>query len=355
MSRLAAETLELAIAEFPRALLPPGGANALRGVVARLSPSQPLYFECRLAGAGDPVDVSVQFHAANGGARALQALAISRAQDLRGEAASTWRRIADFAADWAADEELGRRIAEIGLEYDAGRDGTWMEIPALFAGAASDLLLDCGAVARVVEAVLPDGREAWQRMLAALQAAERQGLRAGRMVGVMLSRDAQLRCMIRHLRPDRVRAFLAELRWRGDLEGLLAQPQLAGDAARLVLGFAPDLLPDCGIEMIYGRGEREVPGRVALMRWLVDARLADPARVAALDEWTGAITPLNAKADWPAALIARALTEPADTIDLFHRAFSHVKLNLSGGEIRTAKAYLALVPTRQRLGATAHA
>jgi ATP-binding cassette subfamily B protein len=115
--------------------------------------------------------------------------------------------------------------------------------------------------------------------------------------------------MVRGLAPPATRRFLTAAGWPGDqdaLVDLLAQPPLAGEATRLVLGFGPDLAGDCGIEVIE---PRDAGGRlrlIALLNWLVERGLADGERVRALDGWPGAVTPLDATGDWPDALL-RAL------------------------------------------------
>jgi hypothetical protein len=342
LNRLAAQLMELAIVDFPGALLPPGGADELRGVIAGLAPWRMLYFECRLSGTGGRVDVSQHFHASNSGADVLLELALRRSGELDGDAASAWHRIADVAALWRNDTRLAEAMTEIGLEYDVGLSGTWQAVPALFAGFGSGLLPNRESALIFVETVLPDGMMAWRRLVTTLKVAEQHGLSAGRLVGVMLSRNAEMRCMMRDLRPDRVRAFLDQAGWPGVvsvLVDLLSLPVFQSAGALLVLDHAPELVAGCGIEMIYGQDDEKLPERTGLLRWLMDRELADPTRVAALDEWRGTITPINARADWPDALIGRALTEGEDRLLYLRRFVNHVKLNISGGEITAAKAY----------------
>ena len=348
--------MELAIANFPGALLARGGADELRRAVAGLAPWRMLYFECRLSGGGGGVDISQHFHASNGGAEVLLELALRRSDELAGDAASIWRRIAALAKRWKDDAALAKAMVEICLEYDLGPSCMWEAVPALFAGFDSGLLSHREAASTFVEAVLPDGRMAWQRMATTLEVAEQHRLKAGRTGGVMLSRDGELRCMIGDLRPDRVRAFLNRVGWSGDVSSLvdlLSEPVFQGTGALLVLGYGPELLADCGIEMIYGRDEDRLPERAALLRWLIDRELVDPARAGALDEWREAITPINARVDWPDALIAQALIEDEDRLLYLRRFVNHLKLNISGGEIIAAKAYLALAPVEWRMGAVA--
>ncbi|HMO74789.1 MAG TPA: hypothetical protein PKD99_11205 [Sphingopyxis sp.] len=352
MSRFAAQTLELAIAHFPGALLAPDGAAALRGAAPWLAPGRQLYFECRLAGADRPLDISQHFFAHDGGADALLALA-ERLADAEGEAQTTWRRIADFARIWSSDAGLADTLVEIGLEHDLGADG-WVPAPAVFAAFRSDVLADRAAGERFIAAVAPQGDAAWRQLLATLERAEAHGLKSGRLVGAMLSRDAQLRCMIRGLSPAPVRAFLTDIGWDGDigaLVALLAQPPLTGDATRLVLGFAPALVADCGLEIIHGYDAPGIAARDGLLDWLAARGLADPARVAALREWPAAITPADARADWPDAMIVRDLAGKA-VRPHFSGFVNHVKLNLPAHRpALPAKAYLALAPLSGRQAA----
>ncbi len=248
-------------------------------------------------------------------------------------------------------------IDEIWLEYDLGPPHSRQLVPALFAGFDGGLLPHFDAARCFAETLHPGCREACERLRVVLQTAERDGLKAGRMVGVMLSRGSELRTMIRNLQPAIVREFLERTGWPGPAAAfavLLSEPVFQGDAARLVLGFAPDPVADCGIEMIYGMGDQEGVQRGLLLRWLKDRGLVDPDRARALDEWRGPISPANSRADWPDALIAKALSDDADRIVYLNRCVSHVTLNVSNGQISEAKAYLALLPVEQRMGAAAH-
>lgn len=325
MSRFAAQTMALAIAHFPPILLG-DQAEALRAAAPALAPGRQLYFECRLAGADRTIDVSQHFFAHDDGPAALLAQAEARG----------WARLAAFARVWP---ELPG-IAEIGLEHDAG-----VAMPAVFAAFETSVLADREACARFIELAVPEAAEAWARLLPALELAEQCGLTGGRMVGAMLSRDAQLRCMIRGLTGEGVRVFLDRIAWPGDRDALLdllAEPVLAGPATRLVLGFTPDLAADCGIEVIHGYDEAGLARTRALFERLVALDLAEPEPVEALNAWPGTVTPADARADWPDALIARDLA--TGRRNAFKGFMNHVKLNFASGRALPAKAYLSLAP-----------
>ncbi|MEI9852225.1 MAG: hypothetical protein WDN24_16750 [Sphingomonas sp.] len=329
MSRLALQTIDLAIAHLPPELLSPAQAGGLRAAAHDLAPGQQLYFEVRLAGEDRAIDVSQHFYAESGGAAALLALAA------RGSSPA-WRRIADFARAWPRLPA----IAEIGLEHDAG-----IATPAVFAAFATGMLADRAAGQAFVEAVAPDALPGWRHALAALETAEACGLTGGRMIGAMLSRDGQLRAMVRGLSPAGLAGFLDAAGWPGDraaMLGLLGTPALMHGATRLVLGFAPEMAADWGIEVIHARDAAGEAGRRALLAWLVEAGLAEPGRVAALAAWTGAITPVDARADWPDAMILDDLRSGRRS--RFAAFVSHVKINVEQGRARPAKAYLSLAP-----------
>ncbi|MEN3749875.1 hypothetical protein TPR58_22070 [Sphingomonas sp. HF-S3] len=348
MNRFAAQLVELAVAHFPPALLDEAGsgagAAALRRSAAWLAPGVQLYFECRLAGGDRAIDVSQHFFAARGGVTALSALAQARAA-LPGTDLA-WARLADFASGWATEPA----IVEIGLEHDAGPDG-WIAAPAVFAAFDRGALADRDAGERFVTAVAPHAGQAWSRLVDTLARAEALGMASGRLVGAMLSRDAQLRCMIRGVAPEPVAALLREIGWPGDpapLIDLLGWPELGGDATRLVLGFAPGPVAECGIEVIHPQGAGGDAARAALLDRLAAAGLAERPRVAALAEWPATITPIDARADWPDAMIAADLAHGGAS---YCAGFvNHVKLNLAGGRVLPAKAYLALAPMLQGSG-----
>lgn len=344
MSGLAAQALDLAIGRFPAALAPLGGPAVLSSAAPHLAPGLQLYFECRLAGADRRVDVSQHFFADRDGAPGL--LALAHAQVERGHGPA-WKGLAAFAEAWSADPALAAAIPEIGLEHDLGGDGRWITAPAAFAAFRDDILTDRDAGARFVATVAPAAAEGWERLIETVRIARDHGLAPGRMVGVMLSRDAQLRCMLRGLTPAAVGAFLEAVGWVGErtsLLALLAEPPLAGDATRLVLGFGPDLLPDCGLEVIHARGPAGDADRAALLAWLVERGLAEEARVRPATAWIGRVTPMDAQATWPAALIAGDLAAPNGRLEWFDAFLSHVKLNVVDGRAAPAKIYLGLCP-----------
>ncbi|MDP2258290.1 MAG: hypothetical protein Q8J89_01060 [Caulobacter sp.] len=344
MTGLATQALDLAISRFPATLAPADAPAILRTAAPRLASGPQLYFECRLAGDARAVDVSQHFFADRGDGPRLLALALRQVQRGQGE---SWARLADFAEAWSASPALAGAIPEIGLEHDLGGDGQWVAAPAVFAAFRDDTLTDRDAGERFVATVAPAAAEGWRRLVATMETARAHGLVPGRMAGVMLSRDAQLRCMLRGLTPAAVGAFFRTAGWSGEREPLLtllAEPPLATEATRLVLGFGPDLLPDCGLEVIHARGAAGEAGRGALLAWLVERGLADRARVRSAAAWAGRVAPMDTQAPWPAALIARDLTAADGRLEWFDAFLSHVKLNFIGGRLSPAKIYLGLCP-----------
>ncbi len=356
MNRFAAQTIDLALARLPIALLPEGGFEAVRNVPFYLAPGLQLYFECRLAGDDRSIDISQHFFADQGGPAALAALA-DRCETLGGDGGATWRRLGDFGRFWSGDDGVAGAITEIGLEHDLGRDGVWVPAPAVFAAFRSDVGADRAAGRQFVEMVVPGALAAWEHALAVLDCAIAHRLTPGRMVGAMLSRDAQLRLMLRGLSAPAVEGFLREVGWAGEMEPLLAllsQPALSGPETRLVLGFGPKLTTDFGLEIIHERTESGASGRRSLLEWLSSVGLAESSRVAALEDWVGTITPADAGGAWPDALIARDLVAPSGELARFNGFLSHVKLNIRAGRPLPAKIYLGLAPVRRGWGRDAH-
>lgn len=242
-------------------------------------------------------------------------------------------------------------LGEVFLEHDFGSAGELEATPALFAGFGAGALTVRDDIASFLEGLWPEAIPAWRRLVAILAIAADHGLESGRIMGLMLSRTGELRCMIRVGQPAAVAALMASAGWTGEiapLEALLADPVIAGGEALLVLGDDGALTAGCGIEIIFGDDPAGLGPRANLLNWLVERGLADPMRAAALDHWNGTLTPLDAPGVWPDALIARALTE-LGRFALLRRFVNHVKLNIADGEIVAAKAYLALVPVDGRL------
>lgn len=351
MTRLAAQTMDLAIARMPAGLMPKNAAATLRDAADYLAPGVPLYFEHRLSGRDQSIDVSQHFFAAEDGAAALRGLADRRLETGADSGLDAWRRLATFAKDWASDADLAKAIVEIGLEHDQTTDGDWGRAPAVFAAFQGDILEGRVAGQRFTSAVAPGSERAWRALISAVERARSHGLVPGRMVGAMLSRDAQLRCMVRGLTSRATQDFLTALGWPGDHEALgdlLRQPPLASEATRLVLGFGPGLANDCGLEIIHRQDAAGRQRLEAVFGWLVEQGLADADRVQALHAWPGFVTPHGAGPDWPDALIARDLERSRASLDYFSAFISHVKINVAAGRILPAKVYLGLTPVSWR-------
>lgn len=344
MSRFAAQLIELAVRHFPPALLPVGAGELLRRAAPLLAPGRSLYFECRLAGEDRSIDISQHFFAHEDGAAGLGALAAERAGIPDG-AEAVWRKLETLAVRWEQDAALREALAEIGLEHDQAR-GDWVAAPAVFAALKNGALADRAIVETFLQIAAPDALPAWQQAIAALRFAERCGMASGRLVGVMLSRGTELRCMVRGLTPDRLAAFLDAAGATdpdGHLAALLEQDIFAGDAPRLVLGFTPGLAPQFGIEVIHSYDAAGIAARDALIRWTVDTGIADPERAAALADWPEAITPADARGDWPDAMIAAEMSGQGSATHL-SCFVNHLKFSVTPGKPVTAKAYLALAP-----------
>lgn len=344
MSRFSAQVLQLAAAHVPDAWLALAERKALLAMAEVVAPLQTLYFECRLTGRGRPVDVSQHFLADDVDSAALLALAERRIAAAPQDD-SLWQRVAAFARAW---HDNRRSIVEFGLEHDLG-----VSIPAVFAGVPTGLGEDRDAAGRFLAMLNPVSEPGWKQMIVAINAAQREGLVPGRLIGAMLSRDGQLRCVFRNLAPRPVAAFLSAIDWPGDIPALidlLSKPVFRTPAARLVLGFGPTPLADCGIEMIYRTPEgTPIRGCEGLINWLIGQDLADRDTQALLAAWSGIITPANARSAWPDALILEDLAQSFASPMTFSATLSHFKLNLAASRPVAAKAYLAFTPTRRHL------
>lgn len=343
MSGFAAEFAALAEVTLPPALVAgcsPNFAAAAPGLVR----GGYYLFEFRLSAGAAPIDLAVSLQRPGGGPERLTELADGRCLALAGPAAHAWQRIGRLARAWGQAGDPLAHVDEIGLEYDYDAAGEPNPVPAVFAGIDAKLANRPEAVDRFLNVLLPGEEAARARCRHALDTAAALGLPPGRMIGVMLSRrPAAIRLMMGLPDPEQTVRLLEALGWAGDgaaLARVLDHPMFLDGSASLVLGFAPDLCELLGIEFIHSAEQENMQRE--LLAFLPRIGLADPAKVAALDGWTGWLSPDAVETPWPRALVMEGLCRLPPRVDPLRRRISHVKLSISGGRLADAKVYLAL-------------
>jgi hypothetical protein len=166
------------------------------------------------------------------------------------------------------------------------------------------------------------------------------------VVGVMLPRGGELRCVVRGLSAASAGSLVERMGWAGDPGAVAAVFAGAGAhavEARLGLGFSPRLAPALGVELLLGSGGETDGQREAVLRALATEGLCGAEEADALRGWSGALTPLTSRAPWPDALLAASLLEPERRLGVLLRYLNHVKIGLRPGSEPRAKAYLGWV------------
>jgi hypothetical protein len=349
VSRLAAELMEVLAGHLSPALVSPAALELLRGAAPFLPPVPRMGIECRLGAAGGPVDVSQHLRAREGGAAHLRALARDRADAAAPAAREAWARIGRFAQAWGAPGPLADgRVDEAWLEYDLETACGADTVPSVFTGFGAAAAEGGRGFAPVLALLAPDAGEAAAALRRALDEARRLGGRAHAVVGAMLARGDEVRCVVRGLSPAAAAAWLGRIGWPGPADEAAALLERFGphaSEAGVAMGFAPGPLPRLGIELLTG-AERGKPDRLAgLLAALVQAGTCTPAAAGALLEWRGDVTPVTSRAPWPQALVAASLLAPADRWGVLSRFVNHVKLGVQAGRAVQAKAYLGCVQT----------
>jgi hypothetical protein len=343
MKAFVSDALEIARARFPSELLPEGGDGSLCGRTPALADEGALLFECRLGTASAPIDLSQQFHAEYGGPAQLLALAERRASLLDAGAADIWARLAVLAAAWTQDSAL-RQIQQLWLEHDALPNGAWLPVPAVFAMSQGDVLGARSAADRLVETLAPERHAAFCGAMAAMEAAERHGMRSGRMMGLMFSRGSELRATVARAEPGRLAAYLDDINWPGDpatVVDVVADVASAAVPPVLVLGFDPDPVLDWGLEIFPPKGA-DAQSLDGAFDWLVRRNAADPRRAAAARRWEDTLTPVELECEWPSAMIIQDLIAPPELPEVLGLDLNHLKINFRGDEVLAAKVYLGL-------------
>ena len=334
-----------ALARVQRHLAPELAGPAARGRLYAAAAALPaelassLWFECRLAGGAEQVDLSLKVPSA--GLRRIARHGLAAAPPPA-------ERVRALARRWLRPgSALGRGASGLWLEHDlppAAPGGGPLPAPGVFVQLAC--LPPGAAGADPWTAVAAEGLGALLggppggallRQLRRCFLALPPGARAVQL-GVMLSRgDGSVRLCLAFAEPDALPRYLARVAGAGGAAALAGALRLmeARDPGpplprwMLHLDVADGgVLPRLGVDLRLdprpqlrgGLREAEV-----LERW-TRAGVADPARAAGLRDWPGARRAAGSPAEPPRALVRRV---------------SHLKLVCRPGRAPEAKAYLA--------------
>ncbi len=162
-------------------------------------------------------------------------------------------------------------------------------------------------------------------------------------VGVMLGRALPaMRVHVRGLPLRELAGYLDRVGWVADPAeiGFLGQALLDyADWVVVCLDILRDQVVRVGLECFFANKRGLDPRWRPLLERLTALDLSSADKAAALLRWPATFTPLDSPGPWPDDLIAQSLTEPEDTLGVFDRRLSHVKLTFVPGQAVSAKVY----------------
>lgn len=268
-----------------------------------------------------------------------------------------WRAVQGMAdAISNPSSRLHDQVRRLFLEFDLDQTPSEVPIPALFLVLNTDRAFTAEELLAAVDALgihpraSAGGKEALDCCLAALPPGA-----APAHLGVMLSRPGgALRVVIHGMPLEATPSYLESIGWQDPDQQLVSlirdMSALSDPVALLNLDVSGRLCPKVGVEF-YVRGDAEhLPRWTALLAFLVDRKLASPAKAKALLSWPGFTEAGGGDRTWPENLAMGDLLFRAQATSLFWRTINHVKLGYEPGHAPEVKAYLGFghnwFPTR---------
>lgn len=330
--------LALGSYHFPSELLPSDGRTALLRLETFISGSRLLLYECRLSNGVAAVDVSTKYVRSESDIKCLQKLCDDQTRNDPKRGQSFWPQLRRFCNDWNSDGPLAA-IDYLYLEYDCNGTGQTVAAPALFVSVENGLATTPDVIPTTLSLFIDKSDTIVSTLLRVVEEAEKSGLIIGKLLGLMRSRDDEIRIMIKNLQVGKVRHFLQRLNWSGDIEaveGALMAIDAPMNHIRFVLGLQGDWSPRFGFEIYCPT----VPDHDRFKAFLKRQAEICSRKVDALATWTGVA------GGWRNNRLVQDFAIPKTQLNNMLAACSkqvnHYKLNFDETGLREIKAYLSL-------------
>lgn len=345
MNKSLIAVLELAGAAIPESLIDKDGYIPLSFIAEKLPFEMTSFwgFECRLGEPAAKVDILFEIKKQSRGS-SLLAGRISSELDMLCSEYPAWKSLRNFAGLWVdPDHEFSTHVRNIWLEFDTASvlDHSQMnEVlrqPCIFFGPDAETLekrqtsrLICDALAALDA---PDsGRCGLEEFIKSLPENARIF-----QVGLMLARpNPGLRICVYRLTAEDVPVWLTGLNWPGDtvmIGNLLKKLPPGLDAFAVDLNLMTDGPGEkIGIECYMDWLEDDPEQWLPMLDLIEEGNLCLPVKRQGLMNFQGST---RVPDDW------HRLSEGIVYSRLF-RKIHHIKLSISSGQLKEAKAYLAL-------------
>jgi hypothetical protein len=358
------EYLRPVAATVPPQLISPSAFSDIDGV-ARVLPATLAYntfgFECRLAEMAPRADFSV-LAGASCGRESLAGLHPTSTLPARLMTDPIWRRVADFAVQWAdPSSPLYRAVDNVWLEFDVDGAPPVIPIPSVFfapqpsgkegaRGVAYKPNLD-GYIPTIKTVIqLLSGNELAPRKLETLSDCFRalSSVEHVFQVGLMLSRGAEaVRLCITIGSVERAVEYLAGVGWQcseADVLGVLEPIASLVDRVYLDIDVGETVHRKIGLECYFDENKqpRTEPRWGLFLDSLVRDGLCTADKRDALLAYPGYVGENAEGIPWPRALRRASHLLGGRSLSMFIRSLHHVKVVYQPGEGLEAKAYLAV-------------
>jgi hypothetical protein len=359
------EYLRPVAATVPPQLISPSAFSDIDGV-ARVLPATLAYntfgFECRLAEMAPRADFSV-LAGASCGRESLAGLHPTSTLPARLMTDPIWRRVADFAVQWAdPSSPLYRAVDNVWLEFDVDGAPPVIPIPSVFLaprpsgqegakGVAYEPDLD-GYITTIETVIqLLSGNELAPRKLETLSDCFRalSSVEHVFQVGLMLSRGAEAVRLCINLRSvEGIVEYLAGVGWpcsEADVLGVLEPIASLVDYVCLDIDVGETVHHKIGLECYFDgiKQPRTEPRWGVFLDSLVRDGLCTADKRDALLSYPGYVDENAEGIPWPAALRRASHLLGGRSLSTFIRSLHHVKIVYQPGERLEAKAYLAVI------------
>jgi hypothetical protein len=358
------EYLRPVAASVPPELISPSAFSDIDGV-ARVLPATLAYnmfgFECHLAEMAPRADFSV-LAGASCGRDSLAGLHPTSTLPARLMTDPKWRRVADFAVQWAdPSSPLYRAVDSVWLEFDVDGAPPIIPIPSVFfaprpsgqegaRGVAYEPDLD-GYIATIETVIqLLSGNELAPRKLETLSDCFRalSSVEHVFQVGLMLSRGAEAVRLCINLRSvEGIVEYLAGVGWpcsEADVLGILEPIASLVDYVCLDIDVGETVHRKIGLECYFDgiKQPKTEPRWSLFLNSFVRDGLCTADKRDALLSYPGYVDENAEGIPWPRALRRASHLLGGRSLSMYIRSLHHVKIVYQPGEGLEAKAYLAV-------------
>jgi ubiquinone/menaquinone biosynthesis C-methylase UbiE len=315
-------------------LVSPLALSSIQALARNLPPFSHAGFECRLGADQLRVDFQVNFHR----------LASSLPKDFLTH--STWRAFHDFYQEWIEPTSfLQQNVDNLWLEFDLNEPLSQVPIPCIFLTLNQKIACETQELMETALKLLNHSDFSILKSNLRLCADSLPDSAKITHVGIMQSRpDQGVRLNVKGIPPQQLLNYLLQIGWKDStktLSNLVSTLSELVDEIVLTFDIGETIHPRIGLECFLEKQPHTEPRWQLFLDYLVERGLCTPAKQNALLVWPG----FSQKADqpnvWPQNLSWGARFLGSQTLSVFWRTISLIKIIYQPGNPLETKGYLA--------------